>query len=515
MFGNKKIMLRFMALFFTISLSLAGCGKNADTSVTEANSTDGGNTEVETTASLPEVEISIYFPGGDSTGDEGLVYEKVNKITKEKINATINFQSLSSGYQDKLSVMMAASEEFDICFTSSWCLNYLSAVAKGYYVPLDDLLKNYAPKLYSSMSEDIWNAVRVKGSIYAVPNQQIFARSSLLSIPEEYAKKYGFDVKAINFNSFKIEDLEPYLEKFKNGEKDKYPFRMNNWTNNDWSGYYKLDLLGGGNVPGAILINDSSLKVFNQFESDQYKNYITLMKSWNDKGYLRSKDFLVNREQLSTSKDSGKMTGAYVGSTWAPGVDAIMTKEWNTPMVCAAMSESTLYTSGITGTLDAISRTSNNPESAMMFLELLNSDVELYNLITWGIEGKHYIKKEGNYIEPIPDIKYAAVPNWLIATQFNSLLTEGQPEDIWEQTKKLNKEAKASPALGFSFDPTPVKTEISNCSAIIQEYDQGLSYGLLDLNVDYPTFVDKLKKAGSDKIVEEMQKQLDAWKNTK
>ena len=49
-----------------------------------------------------------------------------------------------------------------------------------------------------------------------------------------------------------------------------------------------------------------------------------------------------------------------------------------------------LTTGGITATMQAINRNSKNPERAMMLLELLNTDKDLYNLLNFGIKDKHY-----------------------------------------------------------------------------------------------------------------------------
>jgi len=40
---------------------------------------------------------------------------------------------------------------------------------------LDDLLPKYAPDLWAQIKPEFWNAVRVKGTIYSVPNQQIWS----------------------------------------------------------------------------------------------------------------------------------------------------------------------------------------------------------------------------------------------------------------------------------------------------------------------------------------------------
>ncbi len=46
---------------------------------------------------------------------------------------------------------------------------------KGNFLAIDDLLPKYAPDLYKSMPTAFWDAVRVGGKIYGVPNQNYFA----------------------------------------------------------------------------------------------------------------------------------------------------------------------------------------------------------------------------------------------------------------------------------------------------------------------------------------------------
>ncbi len=83
--------------------------------------------------------------------------------------------------------------------------------------------------------------------------------------------------------------------------------------------------------------------------------------------------------------------------------------------------------------------------------------------------------------------------------------------DIWEQMKAFNESAKVSPALGFSFDATPVKTEVAAATNVVNQYKVGLESGSLDPAL-IAEFNEKLKASGLDKIITEKQKQLDAWK---
>jgi putative aldouronate transport system substrate-binding protein len=59
---------------------------------------------------------------------------------------------------------------------------------------------------------------------------------------------------------------------------------------------------------------------------------------------------------------------------------------------------------------------------------------------------------------------------------------------------------------------TPVKTEVANCQAVIDELYYAVALGSVDPDEYQPKLVAKLKAAGSEKIVAEKQKQIDEWK---
>lgn len=508
MFKSSKVLSVVMALCLAISLTMAGCAKSNTGGTETAKPMETATTAGTPAATpLPEVKLIWYVPGPYPQPEMNLVFDEANKIIKEKINATVDFRAYNFGeFQEKVKMAEAASEEFDIAFTAHWFNSYQSNVAKGAFIPIDDLLQQYAPTLWSSMPEATWNAAKINGKIYGVINQQIMARTANMEIVKEYADKYGLDLN-IDPETFKLEHLEPFFDKFMAGEPDKFPVIIH-WAN--LTDYYGIEFPAGGDVPAALMYSDDSLTVINPFESEQFKSYLALAKSWVDKGYFKSKE-LITAQESGDLYSNGKVA-VWFGGTWKPGGEVDASRIYNRPIADRAISPALLTTNGIIATMFGISRTSKNPERAMMLLELVNSDIELYNLLVFGIEGKHYNKTSGNYIEPVAENKYAASYSWVWGNNFNAYLTEGQPEDVWAQTKTLNESAQKAPSIGFTFDSEPVKTEIANSATVVKEYLDGLNSVFLNLDQDYPDFIEKLKKAGSERIIEEMQRQIDAWK---
>ena len=74
-----------------------------------------------------------------------------------------------------------------------------------------------------------------------------------------------------------------------------------------------------------------------------------------------------------------------------------------------------------------------------------------------------------------------------------------------------NKEAKTSPALGFTFDSSRLKTQYTAVKNVISQYLPGLLCGSVDPESEIPKFVSALNDAGYQDILSAKQEQLDAW----
>lgn len=81
-----------------------------------------------------EVTLRIYAVGNSGDVHQEELYQRINEITKEKINATIEVTMLSWGdYTTKLPAILASGEDYDLTYTSSWCY-YKTEGPKGAFV---------------------------------------------------------------------------------------------------------------------------------------------------------------------------------------------------------------------------------------------------------------------------------------------------------------------------------------------------------------------------------------------
>ncbi|SFT29410.1 DUF3502 domain-containing protein [Paenibacillus sp. BC26] len=527
-FRLSKFGLLCTIMLLVFSMLAVACGNNSTNNGANTNTSKADNTatnessnaaatdntaatNTNTTADLPEAKLTWYFPGNFPQPQQDKIFAEVNKVIKEKINATVDFKAIPFGdYDQKMQVVIASGEPYDITFTAGWINNYTQNVAKGAFLPLDDLLAKYAPKTLASMPASFWDATKIKGQIYGFVNQQISARTPAVAVPKALIDKYGLDMNAISgkINENSLDLLLPFIEAVQKDNPQKYPVIGID------PDFFNMEAIVGFNVPGVVMFGDDTLKVINQFESDGYKKFAATLRDWSAKGILHSKERISKKTDDWTDGKAGKWV-LNIGGAFKPGGANLDSALGGEPYLEVPAGTAHLTTGGITATMQAINRNSKNPERAMMLLELLNTDKDLYNLLNFGIKGEQYdFDADGLMIPGPTQADYNPQVPWMFASNFLANVEKGMPVDVWEQTKKVNAEAEPSLLLGFTFDAEPVKGEIAKASAVNDEYSRAITLGVTS-EEKYNEFVAKMKDAGADKIIAEMQKQIDAWKAAK
>ena len=152
-------------------------------------------------------------------------------------------------------------------------------------------------------------------------------------------------------------------------------------------------------------------------------------------------------------------------------------------------------------------------EACMKFLNLWFSDEELGNLISYGIEGEHYVLDEngmGKYLEG-KDATTCAYHLGASISNINRIRWESENPEYAELLVESNTNAKKSAGLGFGFDTANVTNEITQLDNVCSKYQIGLESGALDPEKYLPEFNAALKDAGIETVIAEKQKQLDAF----
>ena len=513
-----------IALCMMLVMALASCtaatptAPAATASSEPAGTTSPTDSAEATVAPLDPVELTWYSPTG-LYADLDLVTDKLNEYLKDSLNVTLKPYFLEwTDFGTKVPVMLTSGQNMDIVFTMAWSGNpYVACATSGYYAPLDDLITQYAPKTKALFSDQIWDGVRIKGSIYVVPSYKDLATQYQIMYNGKLAKELGVDFEQ-PFKSFL--DVVPVLYKAKELKHQKFPeddnYVVGYNTGFEYCYLYESIISGVGvNIDGINSIADqgSGEKVFSVYETPEYASYCALMRQLVVDG-ISPMDPQYDSDQ--TKWQSGKMltNGCPTGyifmdpNSYGENVEAKVANLGKASMTTAYVQCG-----------NAISVTSQNKERAMMLLEQVNTDETLATMIRLGIEGTHYeVESDGRLnctIGNNADVTnrgYFIFIGWMLGNITASKIPNTHPADIWDRYKDLNNNSVISTNLGFTFDASPVQNEIAAISSVISEYQAPLSSGLVDVDKTLGEFKQKLKDNGIDKIVQEVQNQLNTWR---
>ena len=476
---KKNGVIVFLILLSVLMLISSGCSKNDDNLGT------------------PENPYKIlWYPFTCDAKDSPRVLKKVNEYLRKKIGAELEMKYLTNNYEEQIKIIQAGGDKYDICFTSSWCNDYRVGARRGYYLELNDLLKKYGQGILKVVNPVFFKGTAIDGKYYGIPINNIAACQSAILFNKIYLDKYNIDLTGIKT----VQDLDPVfklLQKNEPGLDIFAPWDM--YVPND------IDYILSPIMPGAVLFNEDKYKVINQYTVPGYIAQMKRNRDFYQKGYIPS--------DANMKKRVFDRTGNLFAfeSTYVPGGNEDKESLFGYPVESMILVDPPPIGSiGVGGQLLAISTTSERPDIAMKFLNLLNTDKYLRNLIEFGIEDIHYKKIGDNVIKKLPASKNYSTYSFSMGNLYLTYLKEKDPIDKWEQYQEVDKNAIVSPLLGFTFDPYPVRSEISSISNIVEEY-RGMRLGTMDVDKTLPKFIKKMKNAGLDKLLSEMQKQLDLW----
>ena len=489
----KRGVSLVIAVIMAAAVLMSGCAQERDEKKGEG--TKGTET---TSGGLKPYEL-LWYSVGTPQNDTDLVFEEVSKYTKEKINASVKMVQFDWGeYNERMQVIIAAGEKFDICFTSSWANYYSPNVARGAFFPLNDLLDEYGKGIQQVIPQAFWDGIRVKGEIYAVPCNKELGEQAVWRFNKEYVDKYNLDISEVR----SLESLEPLLKTVKENETF-YPIS----ADAQFKPYVHLDYLLGDSFPFAVKMDGKDYKIVNKWEQPEMIRTLEVMHRYFKAGYVRPD---VATVKSGDDTDTGLW---FVGKAHTqPLADILWSRSLGYDVVSVPIHDPIVTNGSTSGSMQAISITSEEPERAMMFLDLVNTDKYLRNLIDSGIEGVHYEMVNGRQKDLQAGLDRYDMPTFAFGNIMITNLYEADPPDKWDAFQAFNAACVKAPTLGFIVDRDPVETELTAIRNVEDEFDEPLYSGSVDPHEYIPKAVQKMKEAGFDKARDELQRQLDTWR---
>jgi putative aldouronate transport system substrate-binding protein len=491
-------------IFFSV---ITGCVSDGRSSGAAADETDNITQESEV-SQLQPVEL-VYLHHGTEGKDLELVDSKISEYIQPLINATFKrIMVNNANLIQQVNLMSASGEPLDLVLTSSF-YGYANSVVKGQVIPLDALLDEYGSNIKSVLGDEYLEATKVNDEIYAVPSIHDMAADFGVMMRGDLVDKYGIDLSQIKT----LEDLEPKLFKIiKENEPDLITTAGFPGTNTIVGLLFKGIFDPLDDRFGVLRVKDDNLKIINLYETEEYAQSCNFARSLFNAGYI-SKDEATSTENRMSMVAADRLFSFFY--SFKPGIEGQETLTTGKPMVALPLTDVICTTSNVTAMMTSISKNSQDPERAMMLLDLWFKDANLVNLFNNGVEGVNYVKSDDGFIAYPESVNASNTGytsyNFIIGNNYLSDIWQGYPADLYDQLKTFNDTATRSKGYGFSFNQESVKAEAAAANAVMDEYRAGLESGTLDPAATIPELNSRLKDTGIDIIIAEKQRQIDEW----
>ncbi|WP_373264310.1 ABC transporter substrate-binding protein [Hungatella hathewayi] len=513
---SKKIAA-FVLAGSMVAAALAGCGntsKSKETAKPESGTEITAGTEAAAADTSEHVVLTMYC-----IGDEGGIYaqqhlDKLNEVLTEKINAEINPVMVSWGdYKTKLPMVWASGEAYDLTYVANWT-GYFAEADKGAFMDITELFPAYAPKTYAECQEKGYlETTKVNDRLYMVPADKPEYTTFFYNYREDLRKKYNcpeiVDLETLETYMQAIKDNEPGMTAY--GYTSTETMRFACFLNEqDWSRPLDAGITG-------IFVYDlkDPTKVFNVTETPEYEEFIKKTREYYEKGYW-SQSIMAETAATRDLFKSGQ-TAIYLSnhSNGNLAYQEMLSQhpEWEIGVYSSDLESRMTERVAAANNGMAVGAYSKNPERAMMFLELAYQDQEVYDLVVNGLEGVTYEKDEAAMTKWIPegmDASELGVKNlgMGINTQKFYLSSKNDNPLVTKLTEEYDKVAVFPDLAGFSINQDEISAELAAIKSVAEEYKFTLDKGVVEPEEGLARLRQKLKDAGSEKLLEEINAQI-------
>lgn len=484
----KKIDRRFTAAFcLAFLLLLTGCSGR-----TEKSADTAGENPVRL----------IYYTIGEPDPGLGKVEEALNRLLLERYGFTVSYHKIGwNDYEVNLNSFFNTNQKFDIAF--AWTENYLSNALSGNWLALTPYMDNILADTYRAVNGKFWKGAAVNGSIYGIPTNKELAVSMFFLYDRELVEKYGIDISQYHT----LESLEPLLQMIDREEPDYIPmFLSNSHVNLASMGDYEYVAYTG--IPLVIRTDDASAEVVNFFETEYCEKLLTTLHEYYTKGYINEDASM----RTSFSRFQGEKVFLRLASG-GPDSNVSFSSSFGYPILAEQVSNSVVTSESALGGLMAVNARTEYPKECAVFLNAVNTDPEIRNLLNYGVEGLHYRLNEDGQVEYLTE-DYRGVAytqgNWFILNT-----VAGENPDKWKLYQEFNDNAVESPILGFIPDLSAFPVEYNHVSRICKKYENALMTGTVDPEEFLPALREALAQAGIETLRQELQRQIDTWRVSK
>ena len=534
--GKKEWVKVFfvLALVFTASALVFGGGNRAD----------AGKTRLEFLGPSP-----VAQPNGFQQ-----VLEEVYRRTDGDLDIRLNY--VFTGFDtigQQVSLRIAAGEQLDGAFVAQWTNpTMMQMISQGLLNNLDPYfsndrypgLKQYFQSEY--LAANSFPDSRNQNHIFAVPFADGYgAGTEGIFYRKDLADKYGIG----EIDSY--DKLIQYFDAIRANEPGMQPFisvegipawlmKMMYRSSPQTSGHNTDNF--DGTVFAAAIGDDGKAYVARHFIPEMDPKFRSMIKgpfggedqmmsarlsqSWYQKGYLGSDP--MNDADATSMFTAGRAASIHGNSslfiTLQNNLKASIPNAELEVWICSPNIRFNVQKADGSGfnawNFLAVPTTSKNLEKVMQFMDWIYRDRSNYDLLTYGIQGTHWI--------PVGNDKYDFPPNFnsvnaydfpIYILTMNPLLTRyplTMPDKVLKATVASGDATNfyKRPTAGFSFVTSSVETEIAKLNDLAA-YKMAIDCGIYsNLEAEVTRIQGMYADAGFEKVAAELERQFNEYLGT-
>lgn len=463
----------------------------------------------------PPTQFSISYPTTSTTGYHTRVDINKDRNTQKLEELTNTDLDIRVVEEAKMSVMFASNDLPDVVGSLGTATSKAmsGSVEAGMFMPLDDLLKKYAPNLMKQVPKEAWEAVSYQGRIYGIPNWLNNPSRRATFIRTDLLEKAGLKPPKT------IDEFLAVLRKFKEmGVKHPYAARE--------TLKYADVVLGAYDVlpykEQFELVNGQVVPKF--FDVENMTKALNVMKTMYDEGLI-AKEFAT-----ISSADWLKNVRAGDAGIWSSNLISLNDFRTNIPNAVPGAKVDVISSpkgpDGKGGYLMYLPVTSAHyinakvkPETAIeivKYFDWMTTD-EALKFFTYGIEGVHYTVENGQikYKEPTnkeeqEEQDFRGTLHSSHESTVNRLKMQTDPNgpyilnafDTILSTEGLSGIGFAPDLEAFAKYPDAASPASDAAPKIIMDHIIKMIYGKEPI-ADWPKVIEEYKAKGGNEIIKE------------
>jgi ABC-type glycerol-3-phosphate transport system substrate-binding protein len=403
-------------------------------------------------------------------------------------------------YWDKKEIMFASQEPVDLYWDG---LPNLSTMTNRQQAqPIGDLVETYCQDMLKVLPMSHIQGGMINGVLYGIPSS--YAVSSgmyqFVCVRDDILKDVGMSGIATpqDLHEFAKLATEKYDHILGGADPMVKPLTR----------FYAPEQYTWLTYEFLVVFGEESHKAYSYYETDAFKEICKFNRMLNDEG-LYTDEVTLNYNERDTRVQSGNylwQEGSFgkhteiVDLVRANAPEAVMQNYLLAP-------EKPRYINAAGGEVLCVPYSSQNPAAGMKLLNWLYSNQDNYLFSIYGVEGQDY-EMQGDRLQRL--INDEMFYEWMFRNKHYTVFSPEADDQYVIDYSTWDNTAKVSEMFGFVFNNENVKeTE----QAIIEVYPEmtPVFTGFVDFDTSYEPIIAKLKSAGLDKYVDEVNRQLEEF----